>query len=159
MNIRQAVPKDAGAIAAIWNREISEGVSTFNSVEKSDAEVARMIAERGAAVLVAEDDRHLIGFATYGSFRGGIGYAQSMEHTIYLDPAARGRGAGRALMRAIEQVARDDGVHVLIAGIGGENAAGIAFHSALGFEEVGRMPEVGRKFGRWMDLVLMQKIL
>jgi phosphinothricin acetyltransferase len=159
VTIRQAAPKDAVAIAAIWNREISEGVSTFNSVEKSDAEITSMIADRGAATLVAEAEGTLIGFATYGPFRGGIGYAHSMEHTIYLDPAARGRGAGRALMRAIEKVARTNGVHVLVAGIGGENAAGIAFHSALGFEEVGRMPEVGRKFGRWMDLVLMQKIL
>ncbi|WP_239113238.1 GNAT family N-acetyltransferase [Shimia biformata] len=158
-HIRTATPGDAAAINDIWNREIREAVSTFNSQPKTVDEVAALIAARGPAFLVAEADGNAIGFAYYGQFRGGVGYAHTMEHTVYLGDAARGRGAGRALMSALEQVARRDDVHSLIAGVAGENTAGIAFHARLGFAEVARLPEVGRKFGRWMDLVLMQKIL
>ncbi|WP_299351322.1 GNAT family N-acetyltransferase [uncultured Shimia sp.] len=159
MILRPAIPKDAPVIAQIWNREICDGVSTFNSVEKPDDEVASQIAACGPAFRVAELGDQVIGFATFFPFRNGVGYAHTMEHTIYLDQSARGKGAGRALMLELEQVAKGQGVHALVAGIGGENAAAIAFHAAIGFEQVGKMPQVGRKFDRWMDLVLMQKIL
>ena len=99
------------------------------------------------------------GLRLFGPFRSGPGYVQTMEHTIYLAAAARGKGAGRALMEALEAEAKARDVHVLVAGVGGENAAGIAFHMRLDFAEVGRMPQVGQKFDRWMDLVLLQKML
>lgn len=159
MTIRQAEIGDAKAIATIWNSEIRDSISTFNSAEKTEAEVAEMIAARGPATQVAVFDGEVVGFVTYGQFRGGVGYRHSAEHTIYLATAARGRGLGPALMSRIEEVARDAGYHVLVAGIAGENTGAVGFHQARGFTEVGRMVEVGYKFGRWMDLILMQKIL
>lgn len=159
MSIRPASPFDVAQIAAIWNAEIREGVSTFNSVDKTQAEVEQLIQARSGCFLVAEEDAQVVGFATFSQFRGGIGYAATMEHTIYLAPVARGCGVGRDLMDALEDIARNQGVHVLVAGIGAENTGAVAFHAALGFVETGRMAQVGRKFDRWMDLVLMQKIL
>lgn len=158
MILRDATSADAGAIAAIWNREIRDGVSTFNTVEKELGALKAAIASE-AVYVVAEEDSEVVGFATFGPFRGGPGYVHTMEHTIYLDEAARGKGVGRELMAALEAAAKERGVRVLVAGVGGENSAGIAFHKAMGFVEVGRMPEVGRKFERWMDLVLLQKRL
>ncbi|SHK01219.1 phosphinothricin acetyltransferase [Shimia gijangensis] len=159
MIIRPAKGSDARAITAIWNQEIIEGVSTFNSQEKSVSSVCDAILSRPNAFLVAESDGVVAGFATYSQFRAGVGYAHSVEHTVYLAAEYRGQGGGRALMAGLEKVAKEAGVHVVVAGIGGENLSGIAFHKALGFVETGRMPQTGRKFDRWMDLVLMQKIL
>ena len=158
MILRDATAADAEAIAAIWNREIRDGVSTFNTIEKELGAIKAAIATE-ADFLVAEDAGAAVGFATFGPFRGGPGYARTMEHTIYLAEAARSQGVGRALMAKLEVEARARGVHVLVAGVGGENGGGIAFHKAMGFVEVARMPQVGRKFGRWMDLVLLQKLL
>ena len=157
MRIRRAQEADASAIADIWNHEIREGVSTFTTEEKTVEDVVRLVDGRDA-FFVAEA-KVVIGFATYGPFRGGPGYAQTVETTVYLTPGAQRAGTGRGLMQALEDDARSTGVHVMVAGIGHENAAGLAFHERLGFAEVARMPEVGRKFGRWMDLVLTQKIL
>ncbi len=158
MIVRAATSDDAAAIAALWNPQILETVVTFNSVPKSVDEVAGMIAQR-PSFLVLELGQKVAGFASYDRFRGGIGYAQTMEHTIILAPDASGRGAGRALMQALMDHARAAAVHTLWAGISAENLAGVAFHRALGFETIAVLREVGRKFDRWMDLVLMQKRL
>ncbi len=159
--IRRATPADAAAIAALWNPWIRDTAITFNAAEKSPAEVAKMIADRdaaGHATFVAEGP-DLLGFATYAQFRGGVGYATCMEHSVILSPAARGKGTGRALMAALEDHARRAGAHQLIAGVSAENPDGIAFHNRMGFAEIARIREAGRKFGRFIDLVLMQKFL
>jgi len=159
MILRQATSDDAAEICAITNAVIRDTLFTFTTTERTPAGIAADIKERDARFQVAERDGRLLGFATYAPFRGGPGYAYSQEHTIQLAAGARGRGVGRALMARLEQVARQDQVHVLIAGISGANPAAIAFHTAIGFDEVGRLPETGFKAGQWLDLVLMQKTL
>ncbi len=160
--IRAARNADLAAILAIWNPVIRDTLVTFNATEKSEADLAAMIGERvaaGYAFLVAEEGGTLAGFATYSQFRGGIGYARTMEHTVILSPAAHGRGIGRALMAAVEDHARNGGAHSMFAGVSGANPEGRAFHAAIGYREVATLREVGWKFGRYLDLVLMQKLL
>lgn len=108
---------------------------------------------------VGEGPQALGGFITYGQFRGGIGYAHTMEHTIIVDEGARGQGLGMRLMQDALDHASGAGVHSMWAGVSAENPAGVEFHTRAGFETVARLPQVGRKFGRWIDLILMQKIL
>lgn len=154
--IRPALPEDAEAIAALWNPYIRDSAVTFNSIEKTPEDVAALIAAR-PGFLVAEAEGALAGFASYDRFRGGIGYARTMEHTILLAPDRAGQGIGRALMAALEDHARAGQVHTLWAGVSAENPSGVAFHARIGFERVAVLAEVGWKFGRWMDLVLMRK--
>lgn len=159
--IRPARPEDAPAIVAFWNPLIRDTLVTFNPLEKTAAEVAESIrakAEAGHAFLVA-DEGAVLGFASYGQFRAGSGYARAMEHTIILSAQAQGRGVGRALMAGIEADARAKGYHSMIAGVSGGNPAGRAFHAALGYREVAVVPQVGWKFGQFWHLVLMQKLL
>lgn len=161
--IRLARAQDAAGLAVLWNPWIRETVITFNAVEKTAQDIAQMIEDRnsaGHAVFVAQTDAQtLLGFATYAQFRAGVGYATCMEHTIVLAPGARGKGTGRALLAAVETHARDHGAHQMIAGITAENAAARAFHAALGYAQIAIVPQAGFKFGRYHDLVLMQKFL
>lgn len=159
MTIRPATVEDAAVIAAIANDYVRGTLVTFTTDLRAPESVAADIAARAPAYLVAEAEGRVTGFATYGLFRIGPGYAHTREHTILLDPDARGRGLGRALMLALERTAREAGVHVLVGGVSGANPEGLAFHAAMGYREVGRMPQVGRKAGQWLDLVLVQKIL
>lgn len=159
MSVRQASRSDADAICAIWNPLIEQTATTFTTALKTSAGIATDIEERNGAFFVAEEAGQVIGFATYFQFRGGPGYAFTKEHSINLSPDVHGRGIGRALMTALEDHARDADVHSLWAGISAENPGGVAFHTRIGFEPVATLPEVGFKFGRWMDLILMQKFL
>ncbi len=155
--IRPATLADAAAIAALWNPWIRDTAITFASVEKTAADIVSLIETR-PCFFVAETTG-LLGFATYGQFRGGDGYATCMEHTVILSPDARGQGAGRALLQAVEAHARAGGAHQMIAGVSGENPDARAFHAAQGYHEVAILREAGFKFGRFMNLVLMQKFL
>lgn len=159
--IRPAEARDAAALAALWAPWIRDTSITFNAQVKTAEDVAEMIATRQAAGhgFFLEEEGALLGFATYGQFRAGLGYARSMEHTIVLSPQARGRGVGRRLMAEVEAHAKAGGAHQMIAGCSGENPEAIAFHEGLGYREVGRVPEAGFKFGRYMDLVLLAKRL
>lgn len=161
MIVRAAKPADAAAIADIWNCYIRDSAITFTTTEKTVEGLQADIAARApqGLFLVTCEAGAVLGFATAFAFRGGPGYRHTLEHTVQLAPEACGRGAGRAMMTRLEEAARAAGAHVLVAGVSGENAQAIAFHHAVGFARVGEMPEVGRKFGRWMDLVLLQKIL
>lgn len=160
--IRDATAEDAAAIAAFWNPWITGTAITFTPTAKTPDEIAAMIVARqaaGHAFLVAEAEGTLLGFASYAQFRGGIGYARTMEHSIILAPQARGRGAGRALLTATETHASAAGAHQMIGGISAENPEGQAFHAAMGYRLIATVPEAGFKFGRYIDLLLMQKIL
>ena len=162
MRIRPATHEDCTAITAFWNPFIRRSEVTFNSIEKTPAELAAELARKSAAnqpFLVADEAGSILGFATYGQFRASNGYRLTMEHTIILAPEASGKGIGRELMQRIEDHARERGVHSMLAGISHRNPQGIAFHAALGYSEIARLPEVGVKFDRWFDLVLMQKFL
>jgi L-amino acid N-acyltransferase len=159
MIIRQANSADAPAIALIWNEMIRTTSRTFTTAEKTVDGIEDDIERRGAGFQVAELNGDVVGFATYFPFRGGPGYARTQEHSIILSSAAQGQGIGRHLMAALEAEARKSGVHSLIAGVSGENPDGIHFHAAIGYREIARLPEVGYKFDRFMDLVLMQKFL
>ncbi|MDZ4310425.1 MAG: N-acetyltransferase family protein [Cypionkella sp.] len=155
--IRAAQPADAAALAALWNPWIRDTAVTFNAAEKTEADLRAMIAARNCFLVYINNG--LQGFATYDQFRGGTGYATCMEHTVILAPTARGMGAGRALMAAVEDHAQAAGAHQMIAGVSGENPEGRRFHTALGYHEIAIIRDAGFKFGRFMDLVLMQKFL
>ena len=160
MKVRLAAAADADAIAALHNAVIAdpERVITFATELRSAEGVAALIAG-GQPHWVGVDAERIMGFATHFDFRHGAGYARTKEHTIILTPEGQGQGLGRALMAALEADATERGVHGLWAGVAGENLAGVAFHAALGFRRIARLPEVGWKHGRWHDLVLMQKML
>lgn len=162
LTIRAIEPRDYPRVLEIWRPVYRETTVTFASEEKTETSLPIYIETRrkaGRETFVAEDAGVLLGFASYDQFRGGDGYVHAMEHTIILAPEARGRGAGRALMQAVEDHARTAGAHVMVAGVSAENPGAVAFHAAVGYVETGRMPQVGRKFDRWLDLVLMQKML
>ncbi|PHP28826.1 GNAT family N-acetyltransferase [Limimaricola cinnabarinus] len=155
--IRPATPDDAPALGAIWNRVIRETTSIFNATERSEAEIAQIIGN-GDPFFVWDEDG-VQGFARWFPFRGTDGYRHTVEHTILLAPGLHGRGAGRAMMGRLFETARAADKHVMVACVTAENTAGIAFHERMGFERSGYMPQVGRKFGRWLDLAILQKRL
>ncbi|MDG1377220.1 MAG: GNAT family N-acetyltransferase [Yoonia sp.] len=156
--IRRAIPADAPAIARIWNQTIRATTITFNPTEKTLAEVAAALNDE-TPCFVFEHSGQVLGFARYFQFRGGEGYRFSCEHTILLANQLHGKGAGRALLAALCDHAKTAGMHTMHAAVSAENPGAVAFHTACGFTTLAVLPEVGFKFGRWIDLVLMQKRL
>ncbi len=159
--IDEAQEADLPAITAILNHTAAHTTASYHEYPKSDAEMAEWFAarKRDYTVLAARDASGFLGYATYGSFRGPSGYRLSAEHSIYVREDARGRGIGKALLAALIDRGRAQGLHVLVGGIDSENTLSIALHKAFGFEETGRLPQIGRKFDRWLTLVFLQKQL
>lgn len=159
VTIRPATDADIPAITTIYN---VAGIGTTASYDLAPVSVAdrlewfRAKQRRGFPTLVAVEDGETIGFASYGTFRDKAGYDYTVEHSVYVHDGRRASGVGRMLMTALIDHARGHGVHVMVGALDGSNAKSLQFHQTLGFEEVARMPEVGRKFGRWLDLVLVQ---
>lgn len=161
MNIRPATPEDAPGIAAIVNHEIATGLAIWRNDARPVSEIEALIRDRlgaGEAVLVADVGGEIAGWATYGPFRAYAGYALTKEHSVHIAPPFRRKGIASALMAALLEHADAAGVHALVGCIDATNSGSIDLHTRLGFREVGRMPEVGRKFDRWLTLVLMQRI-
>ncbi|MBR9651791.1 GNAT family N-acetyltransferase [Thalassovita aquimarina] len=159
MQIRNATAADADAIAAIYNDAVLHSTAIWNDVTVDAANRARWIDDRqaqGFPVLVACDGADVLGYASYGPFRAFDGYRLTVEHSVYVDATRRGGGIGRALLQALIERARGDGFHVMVAAVEARNAGSIRLHESLGFEQTGLMPQVGQKFGRWLDLAMLQ---
>ena len=162
IEIGEATEADLPAILAINNLAVAETTASWNyapaSLESRKTWFAGMTA-RADPVLVARSGGELVGYAYWGPFRPADGYLHTVENSVYVRKDMHGHGIGRMLMIELIERARAKGLHAIVAGIGAENTGSIAFHARLGFVEYARMPQVGAKFGRWMDLVLMQLML
>jgi phosphinothricin acetyltransferase len=161
MDIRRALPADLPAVAEIYAREAREGHATFDHDPRPMGFWEQKLAASGPGehFLVAEHDGAVIGYATSGPFRPKPAYRHTRESTVYVAPGHQGLGTGRALYDALLALMSADGVRAVVAGVALPNPASLALHQACGFEEVGTMRQVGRKFDRWIDLTWLQKVL
>ena len=160
--IRAAGIGDAERIAAIYAHHVRHGTATFDIVPMSVAAMADKIdglVARGCPFLVAEVEGLVVGYAYAAPFRDRPAYAGTCEDSIYLDPAWAGRGIGKALLSALIDACEAAGFRQMIGIAGGGEPASVALHIACGFSHAGRMVSVGRKFGRWLDTVYMQRAL
>ena len=162
MKIRPAKFSDSGEIVEIWNPYIKKTFVTFNASEKTQEEVWKLVNDRrnnGHEFWVAVQDDKIIGFASYDQLRAGVGYKYSMEHTIIVAEKHKSLGVGKNLMGTLCGHAKNRGINSMWAGVSALNVPAIKFHEGLDFKIVARLPEVGYKFGTFVDLVLMRKIL
>lgn len=161
MVIRPAQVEDAEAIRAIYAPFVEETTVSFEEVPPDRAEMARRIETISTdyPFLVATRDEAVIGYAYASQHRTRAAYRTSVDVAVYVDPLAKGQGVGRALYEELLPRAAARGYHAAFAGIVLPNEASVALHKAVGFEPVGVYREVGRKFGRWLDVGWWQKRL
>ena len=153
---------DAEAIRAIYNPEVLESTVTFDLVPRTLEQQREWLQARSGihAVLVAVDDAgEVVGFASLSPYKDRPAYATTVEDSVYIRRDQRGKGVGRLLLAELLDVATSHGFHAVMGRIVGHHDASIRLHESLGFEPVGTEREVGRKFGRWLDVVVMQKLL
>ncbi|WP_286978939.1 GNAT family N-acetyltransferase [Pseudomonas sp.] len=161
--INDASEADAPHILAIYNDAVRNTTAIWNETEVDLDNRLAWLNDRkraGFPVLVAHDaNGRLVGYATYGTWRSIEGFRHTVEHSVYVCGDQRGLGIGAQLMEALIERARADKLHVMVAAVESENRASIRLHKRLGFEVTGVMPQVGRKFDRWLDLTFLQLIL
>ncbi len=154
--------RDAVALRAIYNVEVLESTVTFDLRPRSLPEQLAWVDEHSGghpAIVAVTPDDQAVGFASLSAYRPRPAYSTTVEDSIYVHRDRRGQGVGRLLLTDLVGLAREHGFHSVIARIVGDHDASIALHAACGFEPVGREREVGRKFNRWLDVVLMQLML
>ena len=162
MDIRECRVEDLQSILAIYNDVIGTSTAIFaESPATLDDRTAWWEASvrQRYPVLVATDESGVIGFSSFGDFRTWPGYRFTVEHSVHVRADRRGRGIGTALVTALLPIASALGKHVMIAGVDADNAASIRMHERLGFFRVAHFQQVGFKFGRWLDLVFLQRYL
>lgn len=160
--IEAAAPADVPAIAEILNDAIMNSVAAWREAPMMEDEMSAWFEgrTRDFAVLVARGtDGAVLGYASYGAFRAYSGYRHTVEHSVYVRGDVRGQGIGKALLARLTERARAQGLHVMVGGLEADNQASLALHLGQGFAQTARMPEVGRKFDRWLTLVFVQKLL
>ncbi len=159
MLIRDAQDPDLAGVLEIYNHAVAHTTAIWNDTlvdleNRRQWRAARVGA--GFPVLVAVEGARVLGYASFGDWRAFDGYRHTVEHSVYVRSDARGGGIGRALMEALIERARAMGKHVMVAGIEAGNAGSIALHLRLGFTQTGLLPQVGMKFGKWLDLAFLQ---
>jgi phosphinothricin acetyltransferase len=163
MELREAGAEDLPGILAIYNEIIANSTAVYSLVPTSLEERRGWLEARvasGYPVLVGVRDGEVLGFSSFGDWRGSWpGYRFTVEHSVHVRAGARGAGVGRRLLEALIPRALALQKHVMIGGIDADNHASLRFHERLGFVPVAHFREVGHKFGRWLDLVFVQKLL
>jgi L-amino acid N-acyltransferase YncA len=161
IEVRLARPEDAEGIRAIYNVEVTSSTVTFDMVPRSPEEQQAWMEEHSGAypAVVASSDGEVIGFGSLTPYRPRPAYATTVEDSVYVRRDRRGRGHGRALLTSLTEAATVHGFHAVMARIVDRHEASIRLHRSCGFELVGTEKEVGRKFGKWLDVVVMQRLL
>jgi L-amino acid N-acyltransferase len=162
MVIRDLTDQDLTALLAIHNDAILTTTAIWDETPVDLGSRREWLHDRrraGYPVLACEAEGVLLGYATFGEFRARSGYRLSVEHSVYVGREHQRRGVGRQLLRALIDRAQALGLHAMIGGIEAGNAGSISLHASMGFEICGTLPQVGIKFGRWLDLVFMQRLL
>ena len=160
MEVRDAMESDLPGLLAIYNDVIANSTAVYTDTPVTLDDRRQWWQTRvasGYPVLLASDSSGVLGFSTFGDFRAWPGYRYTVEHTVHVRADCRGRGIGRQLLLALFPRAELLGKHIMIAGVDAANEASIRFHERLGFERAGVLREVGSKFGRWLDLVFLQR--
>lgn len=159
---RLAERRDAEAIRAIYNREVLGSTVTFDLVPRTlDEQIEWLDRHAGGhpAIVAIDADGTVVGFGSLSPWRPRPAYSPTVEDSVYVHHEQRGRGIGRVLLEELVRLAQAHGFHSVLARIVGGHEASIGLHAACGFEITGVEREVGRKFGRWLDVVLMQRML
>jgi len=162
MHVRLAEPPDAEPVRLIYNAEVVGSTATFDLRARSPEEQAAWMAEHQGTypvVVAVDDDGTVLGFGSLSTYRDRPSYATTVENSVYVDHAHRGRGVGRALLDELVRLGTLHGFHSMIARVGGNNTASIALHETCGFALVGVEREIGRKFNRWLDVAVLQRML
>ncbi|WP_330985062.1 MULTISPECIES: GNAT family N-acetyltransferase [Enterobacterales] len=159
MILRYASSEDCAAIAEIYNHAVLHTAAIWNDQTVDvDNRIAWFEARKiaGYPVLVSEENGVVTGYASFGDWRAFDGFRHTVEHSVYVHPQHQGKGLGRALLAQLILEAKQIGKHVMVAGIESQNAVSLKLHASLGFVTTAQMPQVGTKFGRWLDLTFMQ---
>ncbi|MQB42637.1 GNAT family N-acetyltransferase [Rhizobium sp. ICMP 5592] len=163
MRIRDAAATDIDGITAIYNDAVANTAAIWNEKQVDADNRREWLRDRlrlGYPVLVATDDgEDVVGYASFGDWRAFDGYRHTVEHSVYVRNDQRRNGVGEALMIGLISRAKAIGKHAMVAGIEAGNTGSIRLHEKLGFRQVGLLPEVGTKFGRWLDLAFLQLLL
>jgi L-amino acid N-acyltransferase YncA len=162
MRVRLARASDAEAIRSIYNAEVAGSTATFDLVPRSsDEQIAWLSDHNGPypAIVAVDDSDTVLGFGSLSVYRDRPAYATTVENSVYVEKGHRGTGIGRLLMDELIHLATQHGFHAVIARIGGDNEASITLHHACGFRTVGVEQQVGRKFNRWLDVTVLQRLL
>jgi phosphinothricin acetyltransferase len=161
MEVRPARPTDAAATRAIYNAEVTTTTVTFDLVPRSLADQLAWIESHAGAhpAVVATDGGEVVGFGSLSQYRSRPAYSTTVEDSVYVRADRRGQGYGRAILSELVALATVHGFHSVIARIVGGHEASISLHRSCAFDLVGVEREVGRKFGRWLDVVVMQRLL
>ncbi len=160
--VRCTQDRHGPAILEIFNEAIANSTALYEYQARPPQFMQGWFAEKEAGrlpVIGAEEDGVLLGFASYGSFRARAAYKYTVEHSVYVHQAHRGRGIGTALMRELIAAARQQQYHVLVGGIDIANAVSVRLHERLGFTHAGTIRQAAFKFGRWLDLGFYQLLL
>ncbi|CAM3435724.1 N-acetyltransferase domain-containing protein [Flavobacterium longum] len=162
VSIRPATLTDVPAILEIVNHAIVNSTAIYDEAARTLAQQLDWFQQKqlsGDPVLVAEFDGNVLGFATFGIFKPKVGYRYSVEHSVYVASEMTGKGIGRQLLTELIDIARKRNIHTMAGYIDSDNAGSIAFHEQFGFEKVGELKEIGFKFGRYLNVTLMQRFL
>jgi len=161
--LRLATIADAEAVRGIYNHEVEQTTATFDLVSRSLTDQQEWLAARSGAfaAIVAEEagTGEVLGFSSLSPYKDRAAYRTSVEDSVYVRRDAHGKGIGRALLERMLEIAEDSGFHVVMARIEASGTASRALHARCGFQLVGVEREIGRKFGRWLDVALMQCVL